>query len=60
MECFYQARHSCAAKKPITSELRHIVNVLWSVGMMSIFDIARMPDLGSKTGNRTLASLKMF
>ena len=27
---------------------------------MSIFDIAHMTDLGSKTGNRTLTSLKMF
>ena len=38
-------------KKPMTSELHHIVNVLspggltWSVGMMSISDTAYLTDL---------------
>ena len=31
----------------------------WSVGMLSIFDTARMTDLGSKIEYRTLKSLKM-
>ena len=61
----YLARYSCAAKKPITSEWRYIDNVLSpggftsSFGMMSIFDTANLIDLGSKTGYRTLKSLKM-
>ena len=33
---------------------------MWSVGMLSIFDTARMTDLGSKIGSRTLKSLKIF
>ena len=61
----YQAKYSCAAKKLIASGWRHIVNVhspgglTWSVSMMSIFDTARLTDLGSNTGYRTLTSLKM-
>ena len=61
----YQARYSCDGKEPITCECRHIVYVLspgvltWSVGMLSIFYTVRMTDLGSKTGYRTLKTLKM-
>ena len=51
--------------KSITSELRHIASVLapcsltWSVGMMSIFEIARLTNIGSKTEYRTHTSLEM-
>ena len=62
---FFEARYSCAAKKLITSELRHIVNVLspggltWSVGMISIYDTAYLMDIGCTTWHHTLTCLKM-
>ena len=35
-------------------------SLMWSDGILSFFDTANLTDLGSKTGYRTLTSLKMF
>ena len=49
-----------ALLKSITSELRHIVNVLspggltWSIGMMSLFNIVHLTYLGSKSTRKAM------